>query len=296
MVHFKNLSNFHESRGYQPPENPMLSLVTCNSSAEVNLESFSTDFYMIVFKKIRSGSFSYGKTLYDHNGGSMLFHKPLQIIEIKNLIYEENAFIIHFHKDYLIGHPLHNEIKKFGFFEYTVNEALHLSPKEEQTIWDVYYKIKIEYDNNEDIHSKSIVLSLLEGILRYSERFYFRQFLNRKAHSGAMVSRFQDLLSNYFTSGELESKGLPSVMYMANRLQISPGYLSDLLKQETGKTALELIHLFLLSEAKNLLKSTNHSIKEISYMLGFNNPPYFSRLFKKESGQTPNQFKKQILN
>jgi AraC-like DNA-binding protein len=226
----------------------------------------------------------------------MSFIKPRQIIKIDNLELTEKGFVIHIHEDFLIKHHLHSEIKKYTYFDYEVNEALHLSPKEEEIIWDLFHKIQSEYSNNQDEYSKDIMLTHIDSVLKYSQRFYKRQFLNRTVFSGTIISRFTEILKLYFENGNLQKDGLPTVKYMASQLTISPRYLSDLLKQETGKTALEHIHILLIEEAKNLLMSTNNTVAETAYQLGFENPPYFSRLFKKEVGLTPVEYKEQFLN
>ena len=187
-------------------------------------------------------------------------------------------------------------IKKYSYFNYELNEALHTSPKEQQIIWELFEKIETEYNNNQDEFTREIILGHIESILKYSQRFYKRQFLNRNVLSSTTVTKFDAVLAAYFEKGLLQEKGLPSVAVLAAELHLSPRYLSDLLKQETGKTAMELIHLSLVSEAKNLLNGNNHTVSEIAYSLGFENPPYFSRLFKKETGITPIQYKKQALN
>jgi AraC-like DNA-binding protein len=246
---------------------------------------------MISLKKMKSGTFMYGKTRYDHDNGSMSFVKPRQVIEISNVELEEKGFIIFIHEDYLLGHLQHEEIKKYGYFEYETNEALHLSPAEEQIIWELYEKIGLEYRNNQDEFSKDIILTHVDSILKYAQRFYKRQFLNRNGLSGNMISKFHKTITEYFESGKTKRHGLPSVNAIAGDLNLSARYLSDLLKQETGKTALEHIHIYLIDEAKNLLLSSDNTIAETAYQLGFENPPYFSRLFKKEVGVTPNEFR-----
>ncbi|HTI60058.1 AraC family transcriptional regulator [Mucilaginibacter sp.] len=296
MKHYKSLSEMSRDNGFAPPENPLLGLVRCNNNCALGNRAFTTDFYMIGFKKIKSGEFLYGRTRYDHDAGSMSFVKPRQVIEFKNLELEEDGFLIFFHEDFLNGHPLFDGIKKYSFFDYDVNEALHLSPAEEKTIWELYDKIKIEYYNNQDEYSREIELGHIDSILRYAQRFYKRQFINRHEAIGATVSRFNHVLLAYAEKNLLQEKGLPSVKYMAGELNLSPHYLSDLLKQETGKTAIELIHIYLVSEAKNLLKGSDNNIAETAYALGFENLPYFSRLFKKQVGVSPNQFKKQLMN
>lgn len=297
MEHFKTLTDLHRALHFPPPENPLISMVKCDGTCSGHPSvAYTGDFYMIGFKKMKSGVMLYGKTKYDHDRGSMSFARPRQITGMRDIELEEDGFLIYFHEDFLNGHPLHGEIRKYHYFEYEINEALHLSPKEETIIWELYRKIEGEYHNNPDEYSRDIMLTHIDSILKYAQRFYKRQFINRKVLSGNTVSKFNDMLTSYFEKGLMKEKGLPTVNFIASELNLSPRYLSDLLKQETGKTAIDLIHVFLVSEAKNLLISANQSVSEIAYGLGFENPPYFSRLFKKEVGMTPNEFKKISLN
>jgi len=296
MKHFKSLIELHRANGFAAPESPLISLLRCTNNCSIGETEFTGDFYMIGFKKLKSGVFLYGRTKYDHDNGSMSFIKPRQVVKLQNLEFEEDGFIIYFHEDFLNGHLLHSEIKKYAYFEYEANEALHLSPKEELVIWDLYRKIETEYYNNQDEYSRGIILAHIDSILKYSQRFYKRQFVDRTDVSGKAVSRFNDALETYFEKGFLQTQGLPSVKSISDQLNLSPRYLSDLLKQETGKTAIELIHIFLIAEAKNLLKGSDNNIAEVAYTLGFDNPPYFSRVFKKEVGISPNQFKRQLVN
>lgn len=296
MKHYKSLSELHRENGFIPNENPLFSIYQCKGLCSLADREFTSDFYMIGLKKLKSGVILYGRTKYDHDCGSMMFVRPRQIIEMKNLHLDEDGFLIFVHEDFLNGHMLHNDIKKYHYFDYETNEALHLSPREELTIWDLYRKIESEYHNNQDEYSREIILANVDTMLKYAQRFYKRQFMNRSEISGKTVSRFTDALDQYVSSGFLNSKGLPSVQYMAEKLDISAGYLTDVLKQESGKTALEHIHIYLISEAKNRLKSEDKTVSEIAYTLGFDNLSYFSRLFKKEVGITPVLFKKQSLN
>lgn len=296
MQHFKSLAEMHRFNGFPPPENPLISVYRCTQTCSLGDREFTSDFYMIGFKKLKAGIIRYGRTKYDHDNGSMLFVKPRQIIEFKNVEYDEDAFIIFIHEDFLHGHFLHNEINKYAFFDYETNEALHLSPKEEQIMWDLFFKIDAEYRTNTDEYSRDIILTHIDSMLKYSQRFYKRQFINRIELSGKTVSRFNDALATYFKNGSLLDKGLPTVSTLASQLNLSPRYLSDMLKQETGKTAIELIHIYMVNEAKNRLMGDEQSVSEIAYELGFENLPYFSRLFKKETGISPNQFKKRLMN
>jgi AraC-like DNA-binding protein len=287
----------HEALGVKPPEHPLFSILhgDQNNCGGNELE-FTADFYIIGFRKLKSGSVLYGKTKYDHDRGSMSFTKPHQIIAFKNVQLQEKGFILLVHEDFLSGSSLHQEIKKYGYFDYEVSEALHLSPSEEEIIWNLVYTLDKEYHNNTDDYSKAIILSHLETLLKYAQRFYKRQFINRTVLTGAIATRFNAMLASYFEERKIKESGLPTVTYMAEKLNVSSRYLSDLLKQETGKTALELIHLYLISEAKNLLMEGEMNISEISFSLGFENPTYFSRLFKKEAGVSPNKFRDHLLN
>lgn len=287
----------HRFNGFPMPENPLISLYRCERTCGMGDREFTSDFYMIGFKKLKSGVIMYGRTKYDHDNGSMIFVKPRQIIEFKSVEYDEDAFIIFIHEDFLHDHFLHAEMSKYAFFDYEANEALHLSPREEQTMWDLFGKIETEYHNNADEFSRDIILTHIDSMLKYSQRFYKRQFINRTELSGKTVSKFNNALTAYFKNGPLLNQRLPTVHAMAAQLNLSARYLSDLLKQETGKTAIELIHIFLVSEAKNRLTGHDQSVSEIAYALGFENLPYFSRLFKKETGLSPNQFRKSgIIN
>ena len=225
-----------------------------------------------------------------------MFIKPRQVLEMRDLEFEEDGFMIFIHEDYLKGYELSRAIESYGFFEYEANEALHLSPREEQIIWDLRNKIGEEYHNNEDEYSREIIIGHLASILMYAQRFYKRQFLNREPIAGKTVTRFQDALHAYLNKGLLQSQGLPSVGVLASELHVSSRYLSDLLKKETGKTAMELIHISLIGEAKNLLLGSDQRVGEIAYELGFENVSYFSRLFKKEVGVKPLAFRKAGMN
>jgi AraC family transcriptional regulator, transcriptional activator of pobA len=296
MKHYKNLTELHKDNGFTQPQHPLFSIYRCDHVCTIGDREFTSDFYMIGLKKVISGHILYGRTKFDHESGLMLFFKPRQVIEMKNLEVDKDGFLIFIHEDYLNGHNLHNDIKEYRYFDYEINEALHLSSNEEKTTWDLYHKIEAEYYNNQDEYSRELILANVDTMLKYSQRFYKRQFLNRTELSGKTVTRFNAEIANYVAKGLLSIKGLPSVNDMAERLNISAGYLTDVLKQESGKTALEHIHIYLISEAKNCLRGEHKSVSEIAYALGFENLSYFSRLFKKEVGLSPNLFKKQMLN
>lgn len=279
-----------------PPEHPLLGLLRINSQITINNPAFTCDCYMIGLKKVKSGYLLYGRTKFDHETGSMIFLKPRQIVEMRNLEFEDDGYILFFHEDFLTGQTLHQDIQRYSFFEYETNEALHLAPKEEKIIRNIFYTIEQEYNNNEDEFSKEIILAAINSMLKYAERFYKRQFINRKQVSGKTVTEFNKILQQHINDGFLFENGLPSVGDLANRLNVSARYLTDLLKVETGKTAIELIHIALINEAKNRLRKKDKTVSEIAYDLGFENMSYFSRLFKKETGMLPTSYKNQFLN
>ena len=296
MEHFKHLADMHRHLGFSLPEDPLFSLLHCNTVCTIFAKEFTTDFYMIGLKDLKAGEILYGRTKYDHDTGSMMFLKPRQIIQFNEVEHEKDAFLLFIHEDYFLGHHLHKEIKKYSYFDYETSEALFLSPKEESVIWDIFHKMEMEYRDNVDDYSKDIILTYIESMLKFAQRFYKRQFINRKEISGKTVSKFNEILSSY-KNNNLNSKGLPTVSAISAALNLSPRYMSDLLKQETGKTAIELIHIYLINEAKNQLKANEElTVSEIAYDLGFESLPSFSRLFKKETGLSPNEFKKSFLN
>jgi len=280
MKHFKSISEMAVDNNLPLPEHPMLGLLRINREIKINNAEYTSDFYMIGLKKVKSGYVLYGRTKFDHETGSMIFMKPRQVIEMRNLEFEEDGYILVFHEDFLDGHSLHEDIQHYSFFDYETNEALHLAPKEEKIIWNIFYTIEQEYNNSEDEFSKEIILAGINSMLKYAERFYKRQFINRKQLSGKTVTDFNKILQQYIKDGSLDDRGLPSVGDLANRLNISSRYLTDLLKVETGKTAIELIHIALIGEAKNMLRKKDKTISEIAYDLGFENMSYFSRLFR----------------
>ncbi|MBC6400270.1 MAG: helix-turn-helix transcriptional regulator [Ekhidna sp.] len=295
---FKNISDFHAYNGMSEPENSLFSVssysgkkANTQSCDESNEEvSLMCDFYSISFKQILSGELVYGRTKYDCTNGTLLFTAPNQKLIFKGLVFSSKAYHISFHKDFIRGTDLYGQIKKYNFFEYRVNEALHLSTKEEAQLKSLFKNIEEEYHNDQDEFSKEIILSQLEVLLKYSDRYYKRQFLSRKSLNQTMLSRFTEVLNEYFEQGDLLNKGIPTLDWLAGKLEVSHRYMSDMIKAETGKTAIDQINLFLIDEAKSLLLVPNTSISETAYKLGFEYLQYFSRLFKKKTGISPKEY------
>lgn len=279
-----------------PAEHPMLSVLSAQEEdfLPCPIESsppISNDCYSISLKKIIHGNLNYGRTKYDFTNGALIFIAPRQVIQWdSSVVFEQKGFSINFHEDFLKGTELAHQIKKYSFFSYSVNEALHLSPKEERQIESIVENIEIEYQNNQDSFSKDIIISQLSTLLKYANRFYERQFLNRKELSNDLLEQFNEQLDAYFESGQLQKKGIPSIDQLANNMLVSQRYLSDTLKKETGKTTTEHLQLYLIDEAKNILLKPNKSVSEVAYELGFEYPQYFSRLFKKKEGLSPTEY------
>ena len=297
MQHFKTLSAYLDYIQLPRPEHPMLSVFFATGESflpcpKENSPPITNDCYSISLKKIVKGNLNYGRTKYDFTNGALIFIAPRQVLQWDNsVVFEQKGFSINFHEDFLKGTELAQQIKKYGFFSYSANEALHLSPSEERQIESIVENIEIEYHNNQDKFSKDIIISQLSTLLKYANRFYERQFLNRKELSNDLLEQFNQQLEGYFESGQLQEKGIPSIEQIADKLSVSQRYLSDTLKKETGKTTTEHLHLFLIDEAKNILLKPNTSISEVAYNLGFEYPQYFSRLFKKKEGLSPSEYR-----
>ncbi|WP_075344512.1 helix-turn-helix domain-containing protein [Tenacibaculum agarivorans] len=303
MLHFTTIKEMTDHFRMDPPKIPLFfpnrpsKELIAMAHKYVNREPFTSDFFVIALKKIKKGSVAYGRTKYDFEKGTLMFFAPNQVSIMEEAEFEHGGFSISFHKDFLLGHNLARVINKYHFFEYSMNEALHLSDSEELTLQRIYDNIEAEYFRNSDEFSKNIILSHLETLLKYAHRFYKRQFLNRNSLHKGLLQLFFEYLKTYIQNNNLRETGLPTVELIANELSVSKRYLSDCIKAETGKTAKEQINLFLIDEAKNLLLTPNVSVSETAYQLGFKYPEYFSRLFKNKTGVSPKLFIKQhIMN
>ncbi|MFS4448720.1 helix-turn-helix domain-containing protein [Maribacter sp. 2307UL18-2] len=297
MQHFRTLSAYLDYLELPRPEHPMFSVFSALNEGflpcpKASSPPITNDCYSISLKKFIKGNLNYGRTTYDFTNGALFFIAPRQVLQWDDsVVFEQKGFSINFHEDFLKGTDVAQQIKKYGFFSYTVNEALHLSPQEEKQIESIVGHIEMEYLNNQDEFSKDIIISQLGTLLKYANRFYERQFLNRKELSKGLLEQFNQQLEDYFNSGQLQEKGIPSIAQLANQLSVSQRYLSDTLKKETGKTSTEHLQLYLIDEAKNILLNPDKTVSEVAYELGFEYPPYFSRLFKKKEGISPSEFR-----
>jgi len=299
IIRLESISQLNALFQQTAPKHPLIAVIDFSKMEKhekVEEIKLTCGFYSVMFKNHCANKLKYGKEYYDFQEGTLMCIAPNQIITIENDANSENADIVgwglFFHPDLIRGTSLGNKIKEYTFFSYEVNEALHLSDKEKQTLWDCVYKLENELSENIDLHSQTLITSNIELLLNYCARYYDRQFITRKKVNTNLLRKFETILNSYFNSNDQQYKKLPSVKYFADLLFLSPNYLSDLLKKETGKTAQEYLHYYLIEEAKNNLLNTNDPINEIAFNLGFEYPQYFSKLFKSKTGMTPLAFRK----
>jgi AraC-like DNA-binding protein len=294
IIRLESISQLNALFQQTAPKHPLISVVDFSKiekHEKIEEIKLTCGFYSVMFKNHCANKLKYGKEYYDFQEGTLMCIAPNQIITIENNANSENADIVgwglFFHPDLIRGTSLGNKIKEYTFFSYEVNEALHLSDKEKQTLWDCVDKLENELSENIDLHSQTLITSNIELLLNYCARYYDRQFITRKKVNTNLLTKFETILNSYFNSNDQQYKKLPSVKYFADLLFLSPNYLSDLLKKETGKTAQEYLHYYLIEEAKNNLLNTDDPINEIAFNLGFEYPQYFSKLFKSKTGITP---------
>jgi AraC-like DNA-binding protein len=280
----------------QPILHPLVAVIDFSQVNEYISDDtrISADFYSLIFKNYNRNNVKYGRKIVDFHDGSLICMAPNQIIEMDNDIEESADMMgwgVFFQPDLIRATSLNDKMKGYSFFSYEIAEALHLSEKEKQILYDCVLKIETELRENIDVHSQAIIASTIELLLNYCTRFYGRQFITRKSSSNSVIMQVEKILSEYFKWNDISEKGLPTVKYLAEQVHLSSGYLSDLLKKETGKNAQDHIHFYLIEEAKNILLSTNKSVGEIAYSLGFEYPQYFNKLFKQKTGKTPVEFR-----
>lgn len=301
-VRIKTISQFHEFRNLPKPEHPLISVIDYGSirhNAEVNVLSWILDFYSISIKRTSNAKMKYGQQEYDFDQGVMFFMAPGQVfgITIDPATQEKDehtGWILLIHPDFLWNTSLAKTIKNYEFFDYSVNEALFLSEKEEKTLHNIIENIQQEYHANIDKFSQNIIISQIETLLNYSERFYQRQFITRKIANHKILDSLEELLTDYFNHENLISKGLPSVQFVAEQLNVSSSYLTGLLKILTGQNTQQHIHEKLIDKAKEKLSTTQLSVSEIAYELGFEHPQSFSKLFKNKTNVSPLDFRKKF--
>lgn len=277
------------------PMHPLVSLIN-NAEGAIPLEKLPSphilSFYKISYKMNFQGKFRYGQHYYDFDEGGMFFVSPNQITGGHAPLSDQSGYTLLFHPDFLQGYELAKKIKTYGFFSYSINEALHLSEKEKTTIIAVFESIEEELKGRIDNFSQDVVISQIELLLNYANRFYSRQFITRKAVSNDLLQRVEDTLFAYVQSPQAQKQGLPTVQFLSAQLNVSASYLSDMLRSLTGQNAQQHIHNHLIEKAKEQLSTSQASISEIAYELGFEHPPSFSKLFKLKTSMSPLDFRR----
>jgi AraC family transcriptional activator of pobA len=292
---FESLSGVHKVLAMPAPLHPLVSLIN-NADNSVDLNKLPNphilSFYKISYKKNFHGKIKYRQDFYDFDEGGMFFVSPNQITAHDGQSMDHSGYTLLFHPDFLLGYPLAKKIKEFGFFSYSVNEALHLSEIEKKTVISIFKIIETELQSRIDDFSQDVIISQLELLLNYSNRFYKRQFITRKSVNNALLQKMDDILNSYYNTDKSVESGIPSVLYLSEELKVSPGYLSDMLRSLTGLNAQQHIHLKLIDKAKEMLSITNLSVSEIAYLLGFEHPQSFSKLFRLKTKLSPVEFRK----
>jgi len=297
LLRFRTIAEYHRMIELPKPEHPLISVINLESIKYVPPQetiSVRFDFYSIALKKTPNTKYKYGQQEYDFDEGVMFFMSPGQVFGVKidkDAVLKRRGWSLLVHPDFLWNTSLAKTIEQYQYFSYSVNEALHLSEKEEAIINGIIENMEQEYRSNIDNFSQSVIGSQLELLLNYSNRFYNRQFITRKKASSDLLIKLEDLLNEYFDRQNELQGGLPSVKYIADKLNVSPNYLSDMLRTLTGQNAQQHIHNKLIEKAKEALSTTSLSVGEIAYRLGFEHPQSFNKLFKNKTNVSPLEFR-----
>lgn len=293
--YIKSIQEEHSFWSLPKPMHPLVSIYRYDEDfkAQPTLPEHRTfSFYAIAIKKNYFGKLKYGQRYYDFDSGVMTFISPNQIVSNRQGdLTPTDGVVLLFHPDFLAGYPLAKTIKNYGFFSYEVSEALHLSEQEEEILETIFKNIEREYQSNIDQFSQDVIIAQIELLLQYSNRFYNRQFITRKTVNDEILIRLENLLNDCFNDENLSENGLPTVQFISEQLHVSTNYLSDMLRSITGQTTQQHIHNKLIEKAKELLTTTDLSVSEIAYQLGFEYPQSFNKLFKKKTTLTPIEYK-----
>lgn len=286
-----SVSAMHRYMGVKGPNHPMISVVdlsTVRHDSNRIVQSLVYGFYTIAIKKNVEGKIRYGQLHYDFDEGVMTFVAPRQLVRVeKDTPVRMDGLMLMVHPDFFQTYALAHRISQYGFFAYTVHEALHLSEAEEATVTQLLHAIGQESRATLDAFTQDLLVSTLDLLLTYCNRFYHRQFITRQLASHDVFSRLETFLDDYFNSDQLTESGLPSVELVASQLRLSPNYLSDMLRAHTGQSTQQHIHAKLIDKAKQALSTTTMPVSEIAYRLGFEYPQSFTKLFKRKTTMSP---------
>lgn len=291
----ESITALHNLFKLKKPLHPLISVIDLADVTEMPesvLNAVYTGFYVIALKKDCAGRCKYGQQYYDFEEGIMYFIAPNQVFQFEDIVMEKvKGTVLIIHPDFLQGYPLAAMMKGYGYFSYSSNEALHLSEREETMTLEILDNIRRETEANIDAFTQDLIVSNIDLLLKYCDRFYNRQFLTRKKANNDLLSKLESLLDDYFKSDKLAAEGIPTVQFIAQELNLSPNYLSDMLRTYTGQTTQQHIQNKLIEKAKELLSTTGLSVSEIAYRLGFEHPQSFHRLFKNQTSVSPVQFR-----
>lgn len=295
FFHIKTISDLHQMFGMEKPLHPLITLIKDWPIIDFDFSNvkINSDLYLLGLKGNVKGAFKYGRNSYDYEEGTLVFMAPNQVASFDEVDSEmdTSGWNILFHPDLIRKTALGKTIKEYSFFEYGINEALHVSNKEKQMLLDFVNRIEIELQQNIDKHSQDLILVNLESILKYCSRYYDRQFYTRTNLNKDLVYRFEELLELHYASNNLKNNKLPTVSSCGEAMHMSGSYLSDLLKLETGRSAKDHIHGFIIEKAKNILLNSNASVGAVAYDLGFEYAQHFSKLFKSKTGMSPSEYR-----
>ncbi|HEV3224343.1 MAG TPA: helix-turn-helix domain-containing protein [Puia sp.] len=292
IIKLESVAQFNSQRG-QETLHPLVTVLDQSKSKPLYPARFISGLYIVFLKEVKCGELKYGRSNYDYEEGTLVFIAPGQVYGIDDIVkaVQPKGWALAFHPDLIHGTSLGRHIKEYNFFSYDVNEALHVSERERHVVMECFYKIQYELEHAIDKHSKNLIVSNIELFLNYCVRFYDRQFITRDNIHKDLLTRFEELLDDYFQSDKPQLLGLPSVAYCAGQLNLSPNYFGDLVKKETGKSAQDYIQEKLIDVAKEMVFDISKSISEIAYELGFKYPQHFTRLFKQRVGHSPNEYR-----
>lgn len=295
LIRFISISESHQAFGLPAPQHPLISLVHFNRDNPFNTAMAPIydvlSFYKVTFITRNKGRLKYGRNYYDYDEGSMLFLAPNQLVGSTDYNSGTYCYILLIHPDFLLGHPIAGKIKQYGYFSYASNEALHLSEAEREVILSVYRIMEQELNSRVDEFSQEVVIAQLELLLSYVNRFYKRQFITRKVINNDILQKTETILDDYLNHQIALYQGLPTVQYLSEQLNISPGYLSDMLRSLIGQNAQQYIRSKIIEKAKERLTGTGLTVAEIAYELGFEHPQSFSKMFRVRTGLSPLEFR-----
>lgn len=287
------VSQFNSRRG-QETLHPLVSVLDQSKSQKITANRYLSELYIVFLKDLRCEDFQYGRNQYDYQDESMLFIAPNQVFGFDlpdETLIQPSGWVLVFHPDFIKGTSLGRKMNEYNFFSYQANEALHVSSREKQIVLECFGKIKEELERGIDKYSKMLIISNIELLLNYCIRFYDRQFITRELANKDILVKFESLLSDYFESDLPQTSGIPTVAYFAEKLNLSANYFGDLIKKESGKSALEYIQSKVIDLAKEKIYHSEKTISQIAYEIGYRYPQHFTRLFKEKVGVSPLEYR-----